>query len=104
MNKQSTEANEPRSAASMAATAAYSAHIQEAMRYDKLLPADYALAMSIMRAVSQGFTEKQWEAEQQSAVRALQDRPPDKEGAHADAADRYEQMITLLKDLVLWPW
>ena len=104
MHKQSTEANEPRSAASMAATVAYSAHIQEAMRFDKLRPADYALAMSIMRAVSQGFTEKQWETEQQSAVRALQDRPPDKKGAHADAVDQYEQTITLLKDLVLWPW
>ncbi len=104
MNKQSTEANEPGSAGRMTATAAYSARIQEAMRYDKLSPSDYSLVMSIMRAVSQGFTEKQWETEQQSAVKALQNRPPDKEGAHADAADRYEQTITLLKDLVLWPW
>lgn len=102
MNKRSTEANEPGSAARMTATAAYSARIQEAMRYDKLRPSDYALAMSIMRAVSQGFTEKQWKIEQQSAVKALQNRLPDKE--RAPAPDLYEQTIALLKDLVLWPW
>jgi hypothetical protein len=88
----------------MTATAAYSARIQEAMRYDKLGSRDYALVMSIMRAVSQGFTEEQWETEQQSTVRALREKPVDKKLAHADAASRYEQTIAGLRDLVLWPW
>jgi hypothetical protein len=56
----------------MTATSAYSARIQEAMRYDKLRSSDYPLVMSIIRAVSQGFTEEKWKTEQQSTVRALQ--------------------------------
>jgi hypothetical protein len=104
MNKRSTEAYDPKSLARITATAAYSAHIQEAMRFDKLRPSDYSLVMSIMHAVSQGFTEHQWETEQKSAVKALHNRPPDKESAHADTADRYEQTIALFKNLTLWPW
>jgi hypothetical protein len=104
MNNRSTEAYEPKSMARMTATAAYSAHIQEAMRYDKLRPADYSLVMSIMHAVSQGFTENQWETEQQNTVKALHNRPPDKESAYADTADHYEQTIALFKNLTLWPW
>jgi hypothetical protein len=88
----------------MTATAAYSARIQEAMRYDKLRSADYPLVMSIMRAISQGFTEEQWEAEQQSTVRALREKPVDKKLAHTDVASRYEQTIAELKDISLWPW
>src|SRR5579872_1683305 len=104
MNMRSIQANEPASLTRITATATYSTRIQEAMRYDKLRPSDYFLVMSIMRAVSQGFTEKQWKTEQQSAVKVLQIQPPDKERAHTDAADRYEQTIALLKDLLLWPW
>src|ERR1700738_4172385 len=104
MNKRSSDAYEPKSLARVTATATYSAHIQEAVRYDKLRSSDYSLVMSIMHAVSQGFTEKQWETEQQSAVKALHNRPPDKGSAHADTADRYEQTIALLKNLTLWPW
>lgn len=88
----------------MTATAAYSARTQEAMRYDKLRSSDYALVMSIMRAVSQGCTEEQWATEQQNIVRALQEKPVDKKLAHADVASRYEQTIARLKDLAVWPW
>lgn len=104
MSMRSTEEKEPILPGRRSATEAYSAHIQEAMRYVKLRTSDYPLAMSIMRAVSQGFTEEQWEAEQQSAVRALREKPVDKKLAHADAASRYEQTIAGLKDLALWPW
>ena len=104
MSKRSTEENEPILPGRMTATAAYSARIQEAMRYDKLRSSDYALVMSIMRAVSQGFTEEQWETEQQSTVRALREKLVDKKLPHADAASRYEQTIAGLKDLALWPW
>jgi hypothetical protein len=104
MSKRSIEENEPMPSGRMTATAAYSARIQEAMRYDKLRSADYPLVMSIMRAISQGFTEEQWEAEQQGTVRALREKPTDGKLAHADAANRYEQTIAGLKDLALWPW
>jgi len=104
MSKRSTEENEQMPSGRMTATAAYSARIQEAMRYDKLRSSDYPLVMSIMRAVSQGFTEEKWKTEQQSSVSALLNQPPDKGIAHADAADRYEQTIAWLADLVLWPW
>ncbi len=88
----------------LAATAAYSASIQQAMRYDKLRSQDYSLVMSIMRAVAQGLTEESWETEQQKIVSSLHNQPPDQQSTHADAADRYEQMIARLDDLVLWPW
>jgi hypothetical protein len=104
MNTQSTEENEPKPPGRMTATAAYSARIQEAMRYNKLSSSDYLIVMSIMRAVSQGFTEEKWKAEQQSTVRTLLDTPADKQIAHADTANRYEQTIAGLEDLALWPW
>jgi hypothetical protein len=104
MSKRFTEENEPMPPDRMTATAAYSARLQEAMRYDRLRSSDYPLVMSIMRAVSQGFTEERWEAEKQSNVRALQKNPTDKQLPHADAASRFEQTIAGLKDLALWPW
>lgn len=104
MTQQSTEQNGQMPPGRMTATSAYSARIQEAMRYDKLRSSDYPLVISIMRAVSQGFTEEKWKTEQQSTVSALQEKPPDKTIAHADAASRYEQIIAGLKDLALWPW
>ena len=104
MNKRSTEENEPGSSVRMAATAAYSARIQEAMRYDKLRSSDYPLVMSIMHAVSQGLTEEQWKTEQQNIVRAPLENPADRQIVHADAASRYEQTIAGIKELALWPW
>jgi hypothetical protein len=104
MSKRSVEENEPILPGRMTATAAYSARIQEAMRYDRLRSSDYPLARSIMRAVSQGFTEEQWDTEQQITVRSLREKPVDRKLPHADAANRYEQTIAGLKDLALWPW
>lgn len=83
---------------------AYSAHIQEAMRYDKLRAPDYALVMSILNAVVQGYTEEQWRDEQQRALQALRLQPPEARSSHADAANRYEQTMHCLQDLLLWPW
>ena len=85
-------------------TAAYSARIQETMRYDKLRSSDYPIVMTIMHAVSQGFTEEEWEKEQQRTVSILSKQPPDKKTPHADAANRYDQTIACFKDLLLWPW
>jgi hypothetical protein len=104
MSKQPSEANEQNSSSRMSETAAYSAHIQEAMRYDKLRPSDYHLAITIMHAVSHGLTEEKWENEQQSTVNILTNQPPDEKTPHADATNRYEQTIARFKDLVLWPW
>jgi hypothetical protein len=104
MSKQPSKANEQISSSRLSDTAAYSAHIQEAMRYDKLRPSDYHIVMTIMHAVSQGLTEEKWENEQQSTVNVLTNQPPDEKTPHADAANRYEQTIACFKDLVLWPW
>lgn len=104
MSTQSSEANERIPLGRMSDTAAYSARIQEAMRYDKLGSSDYPIVLTIMRAVSQGCTEEKWKEEQQSTVSILTHQPPDKTTPHADATNRYEQTIACFKDLVLWPW
>jgi hypothetical protein len=88
----------------MSDTAAYSARIQEAMRYDKLRSSDYPIVMTIMHAVSQGLTEEQWEKEQQRTVSILTKQLPDKKAPCADVANRYVQTIACFKDLLLWPW
>jgi hypothetical protein len=82
----------------------YSAHIQEAMRYNKLSSAHYALVMTLLDAVSKGHTEEKWKAEYQRTVQALIDQSPDKSVSYPDAANRYEQSVNCLKDLTLWPW
>ncbi|HTK11771.1 MAG TPA: hypothetical protein VL485_31655 [Ktedonobacteraceae bacterium] len=82
----------------------YSAHVQEAMRYDKLSSANYALVMTLLDAVLQGYTEERWKTGQQRTVKTLTDLPADKNASYADAANRYEQSISYLKDLLLWPW
>ena len=82
----------------------YSAHIQEAMRYDKLPTASYSLVMTILNAVVQGHTEEKWKEEQQQGLKLLLNEPSDPRAAHADLANRYEQTISNLKDLSLWPW
>jgi hypothetical protein len=103
MNKPS-KANEQISSGRLSETAAYSARIQEAMRYDKLRPSDYHIVMTIMRAISQESSQEKWENEQQSTVNALTDQPPDERKPHTEAANRYEQTIACFKDLGLWPW
>ena len=104
MSKQFSEANVQTSQRSIGSASAYSAHIQEAMRYDKLRSSDYPLVMTILDAVSRGYTEERWQEEQQRTLKALTDQPPDKATSHADAANRYEQRVSCLKDLTLWPW
>jgi hypothetical protein len=83
---------------------AYSARIQEAMRYDKLSSSGYTLVMTILDAVSRGYSEKKWREEQERMLKALTNRPPDKKTSHADAANHYEQLMSCLTDLTLWPW
>jgi len=85
-------------------TSAYSARVQEAMRYDKLPSSVYFLAMTILNAVAQGWTEERWKEGQQRTLNTLNNQPPDPKTTHADAANRYEQTVGFLKDLTLWPW
>lgn len=103
MSKQFSETNEQAYERRVGNANAYSAHVQEAMRYDRLRSADYPLVMTILEAVSRGSSEERWK-EEQRAVKLLIDQPPDKGISHADEANRYEQMVHRLKDLTLWPW
>ena len=82
----------------------YSARIQEAMRHNKLYSADYPLVMTILNAVTRGLTVEQWQEEQQRRVTTLTNQAPDATRTHADAANRYEQTISNMRDLLLWPW
>lgn len=104
MNEQILEINEYSSRRRTGEVSAYSARIQEAMRYDKLSSAHYALVMSILHALVQGYTEEQWQEEQQHAVKTLTNQPTDPKTTYADLTNRYEQTISHLKDLSLWPW
>ena len=104
MSKQTSGANELISSSRMSDTAEYSAHIQEAMRYNKLGISEYHIAMTIMHAISRGLNEEKWKNEQQKVVSKLTNQPPDEKTPHADAANRYEQTIAYFKDLLLWPW
>ena len=104
MHKQILGINEQPSKQRIGEASAYSAHIQEAMRYDKLPSANYAFVMTILHALVQGYTEEQWQKEQQQTVKTLTNQPTDPKTAHADLVNRYEQTISRLKDLSLWPW
>ena len=104
MSEQFSELPKQPSQRSMSSASVYSAHIQEAMRYDKLRSADYLLVMTILHAVLHGYTEEQWQDEQQRTLQVLRQQPPEKGRSHADTANRYEQTVSCLKDLMLWPW
>lgn len=104
MSNQFAEAHEPFPSKRAWKIMAYSARIQEAMRYDKLSSSDYRLAMTIMDAVSQGLTEEKWRQEHHRIVSFLIDQLPDEAASHVDVANRYEQMVACFKDLLLWPW
>lgn len=104
MSKQFPETNEQTSQREIGSAITYSAYVQEAMRYNKLRSSEYPLVMSILNAVLQGYSEERWKEEQQRPLKALTNQPPDKETFHADAANRYEQTVRCLKDLMLWPW
>ena len=104
MSAQSSEAREQPSPLKIGDASVYSARIQEAMRYDKLSSANYALVMTLRDAVLQGSSEEKWKTDQQRKVKTLTDQPPDKNAPNADAANRYEQVVGHLKELLLWPW
>ena len=105
MSNQFAEAGEPFSSSKrIGEIMAYSARIQETMRYDKLSSSDYRLAMTIMDAISQGLTEEKWRQKQHRTVSFLINQLPDEATPHFDAANRYEQMVACFKDLLLWPW
>lgn len=82
--------------------AVYSAHMQEAMRYDRLRSSEYHIVMTIFHAVSQGYTEERWKEEQQQRRTAFPHLPSKKESSSAD--EDYEQLVLRLKELKLWPW
>ncbi len=104
MSQQFSETEEQPSQRRVGSASAYSARLQEAMRYDKLHSLDYPLVMTIMNGVAQGYTEEQWKKEQQRTVEALTKQEPRQGILHTDAANRYEQTVRCLKDLTLWPW
>ena len=104
MHQQISETKDQTSQRRMSNTVAYSARIQEVMRYDKLRSAEYPLVMTILGAIAQGYTQEQWQEEQQRSLKALSNQPSDKKAAHADATNLYEQLVSNLKDLTLWPW
>jgi hypothetical protein len=97
MPKQIIGINEQSSKRKIGEASAYSAHIQEAMRYDKLPSSTYSLVMTILHALVQAYTQEQWQEQQQQTLKALTNQPTDPKTAHADLANR-------LKDLSLWPW
>jgi hypothetical protein len=82
----------------------YSAHVQEAMRYDRLGSSEYPLVMTILDAVLEGYAEKDWEERQSRTLKELRQQQPQKGVAHSSEANRYEQIVSCLKDLSLWPW
>ena len=102
MSKQFADEQKPQRRIGNAA--AYSARIQEVMRYDKLRSSEYPFVMNILNAVLHGYTEERWKEEQQRSLAALVERTPEKGLPHEDAANRYEQIVSGLKDLTLWPW
>jgi hypothetical protein len=104
MSKQFSETSLSSAKQRIGDASVYSAHIQEAMRYDKLPSANYSLVMTILNAVVQGYTEEMWKEEQQRALKTLINQPTDPKTSHNDLANLYEQTISRLKDLSLWPW
>lgn len=104
MSAQFSETNEQTPHRRIGDASVYSARVQEAMRYDKLSSSDYALVMTLLTVVSQGYPEEKWKTEQQRTLKVLTEQPPDKSVPHTDAANRYEQVVRRLQDLMLWPW
>ncbi len=104
MHELSSDTHEQTSQRRISSTVAYSARIQEVMRYDKLRSAEYPIVMTILSAIAQGYTEEKWQEQQQRSLKALANQPPDKKAAHADSENRFEQLVSNLKDLTLWPW
>ncbi len=82
----------------------YAAHVQEAMRHGELRSWEYPVAMTLMRALSQGLDEEAWKQEQQRAIETLSKKSPDEKTPHTEEANRYDQMVARFKDMHLWPW
>jgi hypothetical protein len=80
----------------------YAAYIQEAMRHGELRSWEYPVAMTILRALSQGLDEAVWK--QERSIEALTQKSPDEKTPHTEASNRYEQIIMRFKDMHLWPW
>jgi hypothetical protein len=99
-----TEAKSPQPQRQTVRASAYSAQIQEAMRYDRLRSSEYPLVMSILDAVLEGYTEEAWQNKQQRVVKVLRQQLPEAGTTHADETDRYAQIVSRLKDFSLWPW
>jgi hypothetical protein len=105
MSEQLVETSqEPTSQRVVGSAITYSACVQEAMRYNKLRSSEYPLVMSILSALLQGQTEEKWKEERQRQVETLTHQSPDQTTFHTEAANRYEQTVSCLKDLMLWPW
>lgn len=104
MSQELSETHELTSHQKMGNAIAYSARIQEAMRYDRLGSSDYHLAMTILKAVRQGDTYEQWQEEHQRSIQQFIQQAIDEKTSHTDTANRYEQIVSRLKDLALWPW
>ncbi|HLG65381.1 MAG TPA: hypothetical protein VKY19_25850 [Ktedonosporobacter sp.] len=101
---QLSESSEHASQRRICDASVYSTCVQEAMRYDRLSSADYALVMTLLDVVLQGYSEERWKTEQQRLLKGLTEQSPDKSVPHADATNRYEQVVRRLQDLALWPW
>src|SRR4051812_32165096 len=104
MSQNFSETQEQTSQQKMGNAITYSARIQEAMRFDKLGSLDYHIAMTLLTAIRQGDTQERWEEEQHSTVKALKHQPVDEQTSHTEATNRYEQIVSRLKDMALWPW
>ena len=85
-------------------SADYAGHIQEAMRYNRLSSQEYNIVIALMRAVTQGQSQDEWEKELNRTVSVMKNQEPDQKLPHADEPNRYVQMIEHLRDIELWPW
>jgi hypothetical protein len=83
---------------------AYSARLQEVMRYNRLPSSDYPFAMAILRAISQGDTEEKWKEAFQQRRKISRYPSPEKESSSADTDNDFAQLVLRLKGLMLWPW
>ena len=85
-------------------SADYAGHIQEAMRYNRLSAQEYNIVIGLMRAISHGQSQEEWEKDTNRTVSVMRNQEPDQTLPHADLPNRYEQMIEHLRDIALWPW
>ena len=104
MDKPSIETEEHSQQQRMRDASAYSALLQEVMRYNRLPSSDYPFAMAILRTISQGDTEEKWKEALQQRRKISRSPSTEKESSSADTDDDYAQLVLRLKGLMLWPW